>query len=62
MARKAKFHWSMKSDRELIRLVADGMSLEALAARFDRPPETVAERAKRLGIHLKPQIRKKSKA
>jgi hypothetical protein len=38
------------------------MSLEALAARFDRPPETVAERAKRLGIHLKPQIRKKSKA
>ena len=52
----------MKSDRELIRLVADGMSLKALAARFDRPPEIVAERAKRLGIYLKPQIRKKSKA
>jgi hypothetical protein len=44
--------WSMKTDRELIAL-SKTKSLEALADHFQRPPKSIREKAKRLGLSIR---------
>jgi hypothetical protein len=43
--------WSMKLDRELIAL-SKTRTLEAIAAKVQRPPESVLKRAARLGLTI----------
>jgi hypothetical protein len=43
--------WSMKLDRELIAL-SKTRTLEAIAAKVQRPPESVLKRAVRLGLTI----------
>jgi hypothetical protein len=44
--------WSMKTDRELIEL-AKTKSLETLVEHFQRRPESIVRKAKRLGLSIK---------
>jgi hypothetical protein len=48
----------MKDDRELMEFAA--ARLDDLAAHFNRPPDAVIKRGRRLGIYLKPAPRPKS--
>ena len=52
LARKLKRMWSMKTDRELIEL-AKTKSLETLVEHFQRRPELIVRKAKRLGLSIK---------
>jgi hypothetical protein len=52
--------WSMKSDREFIRL-AKTKGLDFLVHHFERSPKSVLDKAKRLGITLKSGARLKPK-
>jgi predicted transcriptional regulator len=53
MARKLKVAgWSMKADRELIRL-ARSQTLDELADEFQRSPAYILKRAARLGLSIK---------
>jgi hypothetical protein len=52
MAKKfASGAWLLKHDRELI-MMAKTHTLQAIAARFDRPVTTVLHRAERLGLSI----------
>jgi hypothetical protein len=44
--------WSIKADRELI-VLSKTKTLEALADHFRRPPKSILDRAKRLGLSIK---------
>jgi hypothetical protein len=44
--------WSMKNDRELIAL-SKTKKLDAIAKHFERPPGTILNAAKRLGVKTK---------
>jgi hypothetical protein len=54
MARKLKRMWSMKSDRELIAL-SKTHTFEALVEHFQRPPKSILQKAKKLGLSIKLQ-------
>jgi len=45
--------WSMKTDRELIVLSKQSLTLRVIAARLNRAPESVSKTAARLGLSLK---------
>jgi hypothetical protein len=45
--------WSMKIDRELIAL-SKTKPLDALVDHFQRPPKLILDKAKRLGLSIKP--------
>jgi hypothetical protein len=45
--------WSMRLDRELIALSKQSLTLEVIAARLNRRPESIVMMAKRLGLSLK---------
>jgi hypothetical protein len=44
--------WSMKTDRELIKL-SKTHTLDEIADKLHRSPKSVAEKAKRLGLSIK---------
>ena len=44
--------WAMRHDRELIAL-SKTKPIEALADHFQRPPESILAKAKRLGLSIK---------
>jgi hypothetical protein len=44
--------WSMKADAELISL-SKTHTLEAIAEQLQRPPESILQKAKRLGLPIK---------
>jgi hypothetical protein len=46
------YKWSMKTDRELIKLAKANLSAERIAVRMDRPYLSIERAAKRLGLHL----------
>jgi hypothetical protein len=52
---------SFAADRRLIQLAGSLKSLEAVAKRLGRKPESVAKTARRLGISLKSAHRLKAK-
>ena len=55
MAKKARqggSNWSMKSDRELI-VLSKTKTIAALADHFQRPPKSILDKAKRLGLSIK---------
>jgi hypothetical protein len=52
MAKKLKRMWSMKTDREPIEL-AKTKSLATLVEHFQRTPESILRKAKRLGLSIK---------
>jgi hypothetical protein len=54
MAKKLKRSWSMKADRELIDLSKTN-SLETLVEHFQRRPESILRKGKRLGLRIKRQ-------
>ena len=56
------FRWSMKKDRELIRLARSGVSVDQISARLKHSPATILKVAKRLGIYLGPKRDGKLKA
>jgi hypothetical protein len=47
--------WSMKQDRELIKLAGEKRTVNQIAAKMDTSYLTVLKAAKRLGVHLGPQ-------
>jgi hypothetical protein len=47
--------WSMKKDRELIRLGQAKLSVDHIASRLDSSPVSVLKVAKRLGVKLPQQ-------
>jgi hypothetical protein len=53
--------WSMKNDRELIRLARANLTLDQIAAKFNNAPTAIIKIAKRLGIILKPGAKLKKK-
>jgi hypothetical protein len=44
--------WSMKTDRELI-VLSKTKTIETLADHFRRPPKSILDKAKRLGLSIK---------
>jgi hypothetical protein len=53
MAKKsAQGMWSMRHDRELITL-SKTPTLEAIVGQLQRPPESILDKAKRLGLTIK---------
>jgi hypothetical protein len=59
MARKPKIAmWSMKADRELIRL-AKSRTLGTIADQLQRSPAYILKRAARLGLSIKRQAKGK---
>jgi hypothetical protein len=44
--------WSMKSDRELMAL-SKTKTLEAIVQQIQRPPKSILDKAKRLGLTIK---------
>jgi hypothetical protein len=52
--------WSMKTDRELI-VLSKTKTIEALADHFQRPPKSILDKAKRLGLSIKAQRKVKMK-
>ena len=46
--------WSMKADRELIKL-AKTETLEAIADQLQRSPKSIVEKAIKLGLTIKPK-------
>jgi len=44
----------MKTDRAIIQMTREGLTIKQIAARLDKYPESVIKAAKRLGIYLKP--------
>jgi hypothetical protein len=52
LAAKTITRWSMKLDRELITL-SKTRTLEAIAAKVQRQPESVLKRAAKLGLSIK---------
>jgi hypothetical protein len=46
--------WSMKKDRELMRLARENLSVEQIAAKTKLAPARVVKIAKRLGFYLLP--------
>jgi len=62
MARKLKHsRWSYAEDRRVLELAASSKSLEEIANRMNRKPETIRKVAIRLGVSL-PDARRRSKA
>ena len=61
MTQKTKTRWSYAEDRRLIELATSLESVEAIAAELKRPPERVAQTAKRLGVSLKSDASLKAK-
>jgi hypothetical protein len=55
---KRRGTWSMKADRELIAL-SKTKTLPALVEHFQRPPEIILRKAKRLGLSIKRTARGK---
>lgn len=53
--------WSMKLDRELIAL-SKTRTLEAIAAKVQRPPESVLKRAARLGLTIRTEVTSQRRA
>jgi hypothetical protein len=51
--------WSMKKDRELIKLASGELSVDQIAARLKHSPPAVLKAAKRLGIYLGPNTPKR---
>jgi hypothetical protein len=51
-AKQGSGFWSMKADRELI-VLSKTKTIEALADHFRRPPKSILEKAKRLGLPMK---------
>jgi hypothetical protein len=47
------FLWSKQRDRELIELSKQSLTLEAIATRLNRRPESILMMARRLGLSLK---------
>ena len=47
--------WSMKKDRELIKLGRSKLGINQIASRLDATPLSVLKVAKRLGIKIAPQ-------
>jgi hypothetical protein len=47
--------WSMKKDRELIRLGQAKLSVDRIASRLGSSPVSVLKVARRLGVKLAPQ-------
>jgi hypothetical protein len=54
MAKTIRRHgsWPMKTDRELIEL-AKTNTLEAIAKKLQRPPKSILDKAKKLGLSIK---------
>jgi len=62
MARKLKHsRWSYVEDRRVLELAASSKSLEEIANRMNRKPETIRKVAIRLGVSLH-DARRRSKA
>jgi hypothetical protein len=62
MARRAKWRWSMKQDRELVELSKSSLILEAIAERLNRKPYKLLKSATRLGLTLKRRASSELKA
>jgi hypothetical protein len=51
--------WTMKKDRELIRLAGTKLSVDQIAARLGTSPESVIKTARRLGINVgRPSVKR----
>ena len=53
--------WTMKKDRELIKLVRLNPNVERLAARLGASTKTIVKAARRLGLKLGPQPPKRDR-
>jgi Myb-like DNA-binding domain len=56
-----KARWSYAEDRRFMQLATSLKSVEAVAAEMQRTPKNVAQAAKRLGVSLKSDSRRKAK-
>lgn len=53
--------WSMKKDRELMKLARLNPNVERLAARLGASPKTIVKAARRLGLNLVSQPPKRDR-
>jgi hypothetical protein len=58
MARKLP-PWSMKTDRELVRLATQSQTLEAISDQLGYTPAAILKKAARLGLSIKRQAKGK---